>query len=61
VSTEPADSYDPQRCSPCRGTGIVTSMLGGTPQQVSCPWCDGTGRFIPDHDATAARREQSEG
>ena len=29
--------------------------LGGTRQEVTCPWCEGTGRFIPDHDAQAAR------
>jgi len=23
---------------------------------VPCPWCEGTGRFIPGHDAQAARR-----
>jgi DnaJ-class molecular chaperone len=60
VSTEPADSYDPQRCSPCRGTGNVISTLGGTSQQVTCPWCEGSGRVIADHDAQAARREQAE-
>jgi DnaJ-class molecular chaperone len=53
VSPEP--EYDAQRCTPCRGTGRVISTLGGTPQQVTCPWCEGTGRFIPNHDAQAAR------
>ncbi len=43
-------------CSPCRGTGQVISNLGGSPQQVTCPWCEGTGTFIPGHDAQAARR-----
>ena len=58
VSTEPAephDPHDPQRCTPCRGTGNVVSGLGGTPQTVTCPWCEGTGRFDPAHDAQAAR------
>ena len=50
----PADD-DPGRCHACRGTGQVISGLGGTPHQVSCPWCEGTGRFIPEHDAQAAR------
>jgi DnaJ-class molecular chaperone len=58
VSTEPAEPHDPQRCTPCRGTGKVISGLGGTPQAVTCPWCDGTGRFAPGHDAQGARREQ---
>jgi DnaJ-class molecular chaperone len=57
VSTAPADGHDPQRCTACRGTGKVISTLGGSPQQVTCPWCEGTGRFIPGHDAQAARRE----
>jgi DnaJ-class molecular chaperone len=46
----------PRECSACRGTGQVISNLGGAPQQVPCPWCEGTGRFIPGHDAQAARR-----
>jgi hypothetical protein len=29
----------------------VTSNLGGERHEVACPWCDGTGRFIPGHDA----------
>jgi DnaJ-class molecular chaperone len=57
VSTEPADSYDPQRCTPCRGTGKVVSNLGGTPQLVTCPWCDGSGRYLRDHDAQATARD----
>ncbi len=57
MSTEPADSHDPQRCTPCRGTGKLISGLGGTPQSVTCPWCDGSGRFDAAHDAQAARRE----
>jgi hypothetical protein len=24
---------------------------------VTCPWCEGTGRFQPGHDAQAAKRE----
>jgi hypothetical protein len=24
---------------------------------VPCPWCEGTGTFIPGHDAQAARRD----
>jgi DnaJ-class molecular chaperone len=42
-------------CSPCRGTGSVISQLGGQVSRVSCPWCDGTGRQLPAHDAQAAR------
>jgi DnaJ-class molecular chaperone len=53
----PAEPHDPQRCTPCRGTGKVISNLGGTPQTVTCPWCGGTGVFDAQHDAQAARRE----
>jgi DnaJ-class molecular chaperone len=45
--------YDRDRCGPCRGTGSVISTLGGTPQSVTCPWCQGTGRFSPGRDAQA--------
>jgi DnaJ-class molecular chaperone len=45
---------DPARCHACRGTGKVISNLEGTPHDVDCPWCEGTGRFIPEHDAQAA-------
>ena len=31
-------------CSPCRGTGSVISTLGGSPNPVTCPWCEGTGK-----------------
>jgi DnaJ-class molecular chaperone len=47
---------EPVPCSPCRGTGKVTSKLGGEAHEVPCPWCEGTGTFIPEHDAQAARR-----
>jgi DnaJ-class molecular chaperone len=52
---------EPRECAPCRGTGQVISNLGGTEQRVPCPWCDGTGTFIPGHDAQAARRTGGEG
>jgi hypothetical protein len=29
----------------------VVSVLGGTPHEVVCPWCRGTGEFIPGLDA----------
>ncbi|MEA2269726.1 MAG: hypothetical protein QOD55_670 [Solirubrobacteraceae bacterium] len=48
---------EPRPCAPCRGTGRVISNLGGAPQEVTCPWCDGAGRYTPGHDAQAARRE----
>lgn len=53
---------DPQRdeplpCAPCRGTGRVISHLGGSEQDVQCPWCEGGGTAIPGHDAQAQRRD----
>ena len=57
MSTEPADTYDPQRCTACRGTGTVISGLGGEPKPVTCPWCDGSGVYQREHDAQAARRD----
>jgi DnaJ-class molecular chaperone len=53
------ETPEPQPCLACRGTGKVISNLGGSPSTVTCPWCEGTGQFIPDHDAQAARRESS--
>jgi DnaJ-class molecular chaperone len=52
---------DPTRaeCTPCRGSGQVSSMLGGEPATVQCPWCEGGGQFLPEHDAQAARRTQA--
>ncbi|HLM51196.1 MAG TPA: hypothetical protein VK279_11665, partial [Solirubrobacteraceae bacterium] len=49
---------DRSACSPCRGTGRLTSNLGGTPHEVACPWCEGGGRFIPEHDAHAHPAER---
>jgi DnaJ-class molecular chaperone len=46
---------EPQQCAPCRGTGRVISNLGGTANEVMCPWCEGSGRMIPGHNAQAAR------
>jgi hypothetical protein len=35
----------------CRGSGQVISNLGGTPSQVRCPWCSGSGVRVPGIDA----------
>jgi DnaJ-class molecular chaperone len=50
-----APDNDPNPSHASRGTGRVISNKGGTPHEVECPWCEGTGRFIPVHDAQAAR------
>jgi hypothetical protein len=42
---------DASVCRACRGTGKVQSGLGGTPHEVVCPWCEGSGRRIPGIDA----------
>jgi len=47
-----------QSCMACRGTGKLISTDGGEPQAVECPWCKGTGRRIPGHDAQARWREK---
>lgn len=49
------DSPQDVACSPCRATGSVISQLGGPVSRVTCPWCEGTGRLLPGHDAQAAR------
>ncbi len=54
MSPAPVTPEDRSACSPCRGTGKVISGLGGTPHEVTCPWCEGTGRFQPEHDAVTA-------
>jgi len=54
-----ADAGDQGRnvCGPCGGSGELSSNLGGSPHRVTCPWCEGTGRFIPGHDAQQAPAE----
>jgi DnaJ-class molecular chaperone len=44
-------------CTACRGTGTVISGLGGTQHEITCPWCEGTGRFEPGRDAQHAVRD----
>ncbi len=45
-------------CPPCRGTGKVISNLGGSPSEVTCPWCEGSGLLPPpEHDAQAHFRD----
>jgi len=54
--TPDGNDDDRGRCTACRGSGQVISTEGGERHTVTCPWCEGTGRFIPGHDAQAARR-----
>jgi hypothetical protein len=55
-ATNDADRPDAP-CSPCRATGKVISGLGGTPQTIDCPWCEGTGVSVAGHDAQAHWRD----
>jgi DnaJ-class molecular chaperone len=48
---DPAAEHSALPCLACRETGQVSSGLGGSPHQVTCPWCQGTGRRIPGIDA----------
>ncbi len=59
MSEEAAQPTAPQPCSACRGTGTVISNLGGEPHELACPWCDGGGVTLPDHDAQAHWRSDS--
>lgn len=47
-------SHGPQECMPCRGSGRLISNLGGSPSEVSCPWCAGEGVRVPGVDAQQA-------
>jgi hypothetical protein len=42
----------------CRGSGQVISNLGGTPSNLTCPWCGGGGVRVPGIDAQARWRAQ---
>jgi DnaJ-class molecular chaperone len=55
--TEPPSRSDD--CLACRGSGQVTSSLGGEPKLVACPWCEGSGVRLAGHDAQARWRESA--
>ena len=44
------DEQNDDRCFPCRGTGKLISKLGGEENQVTCPWCNGTGKRPPKEE-----------
>jgi DnaJ-class molecular chaperone len=51
VSSGTKQEYSRTECTPCRGAGKLISGKGGTPHEVTCPWCGGDGRFHPGRDA----------
>ncbi len=53
MSTGSGDG-DRATCTACRGTGRLTSGLGGNPHEVTCPWCGGDGEFHAGRDAQEA-------
>ena len=60
MADQPTKDNQPQApspCTACRATGKVISGLGGTNTVIDCPWCEGSGVFIPGHDAQAHWRE----
>jgi hypothetical protein len=59
VTADAPDTPAPP-CSACRGTGRVISQLGGERHEVTCPWCDGGGLRLREHDAQARWREQGD-
>ena len=50
---------DRSGCTACRGTGSVISNLGGQAHELSCPWCGGTGKFVPGRDAQESPAESA--
>jgi DnaJ-class molecular chaperone len=56
-----AEDRPPRECMACRGTGKVTSHLGGEASTVTCPWCDGSGVRGAISDAQARWKPSGEG
>jgi len=61
ASPDDSPAQDDETCRPCRGTGSVISNKGGEASTVECPWCEGSGRRIPEHDAQARFRADAGG
>jgi hypothetical protein len=51
-------SDESRECMPCGGRGQLISNLGGSPKDVTCPWCSGTGTRQANVDAQASWRER---
>ena len=60
MSEEPSEPVEAAPCGACRGTGVVISNLGGEPHEQPCPWCDGGGVFLREHDAQARWRDAAQ-
>jgi DnaJ-class molecular chaperone len=61
MSADDPDATEVPPCSACRGTGRVISRLGGTDHEIQCPWCEGGGKRLRDHDAQAAKKPDGDG
>jgi len=59
VSEEVVEPLPPTPCGACRGTGVVLSGLGGEQHELPCPWCEGGGVLLRDHDAQTRWRDTS--
>ncbi len=59
MSAEEAPA-EPIPCPPCDGKGTVISNLGGSPNTIECPWCEGSGVWLPEHNAQAHWRKDEE-
>jgi DnaJ-class molecular chaperone len=57
VTEETPSPTEAQPCGACRGSGVVISNLGGEQHELPCPWCDGGGVTLRDHDAQARWRD----
>jgi DnaJ-class molecular chaperone len=55
VSTGSGNASDRSECTPCRGTGKLISAKGGEQHEVTCPWCEGDGRFHAGRDAQTGK------
>jgi DnaJ-class molecular chaperone len=60
MAQETEQPDQPTACGPCRGTGTISSNLGGSAHELPCPWCEGAGIQLAGHDAQARWRAQDD-
>jgi hypothetical protein len=56
MSEQVPDPIAAEPCGACRGSGVVISNLGGEAHELPCPWCEGGGVRLREHDAQARWR-----